>query len=145
MHIIHDHYKILIPKYKLRRYQSVGDDSNFIMLLSNFTTAKYNLDQIIRHPKLFNCINDDLNYNQKYETENRAIIALLEEFYLTLFPNQSQFEYTNSAGHGFRYMNEHRMWLENKKSWTHLITFILANICFIYWFCCNKFECLNKK
>lgn len=121
------------PKYKFKKHNKISDESNFVMLLSNYTSARNHLDQVIHHPKLFNCINDDLSHIAQYAPENKAIKKQLSEFYLTLFPNQSQFELDND-GKGFRCVREYRDWLAYKRRQSEFILFVIGNSILIYLF-----------
>lgn len=132
MNIIRDNYKTTTPKYKYRRHPKIGHHSHFVMLMTKLSKAKFYLEELLRRPKLFNCINDDLDRKYGKANEYEAIVGLLNEFYITLFPNRSEFELDHSATNQFRYLNEYQEWEQAKINNRYLGIVVVGNV----WLAC---------
>ncbi|XP_058462083.1 N-acetylglucosamine-1-phosphotransferase subunits alpha/beta isoform X2 [Malaya genurostris] len=128
-----------VPLYRFHINQKTGIYSNFKMLTSNITQVVDALDELRKNPKKFNCINDNLTEDNL--EENQLISALLEDFYLSLFPARSQFELDNNYRNRFQYYDDYRDWLDRKL----LVRNIAYSICLMVFLICTKILCFRHK
>ncbi|XP_058829054.1 N-acetylglucosamine-1-phosphotransferase subunits alpha/beta [Topomyia yanbarensis] len=128
-----------VPLYRFHINQKTGIYSNFKMLTSNITQVVDALDELRKNPKKFNCINDNLTEDNP--EENQLISALLEDFYLSLFPARSQFELENNYRNRFHYYDEYRAWLDRKR----LIRNAVYGVCLLIFLVCAKMLCFRHK
>lgn len=128
-----------VPLYRFHINQKTGIFSNFKMLTSNITQVVDALDELRKSPKKFNCINDNLA--DESPEENQLISALLEDFYLSLFPVRSQFELENNYRNRFQYFNDYKAWLSRKT----LLRNAVYGICFVVFVVCTKMLCFRHK
>ncbi|CAF0956251.1 unnamed protein product [Brachionus calyciflorus] len=80
-------------KSKRYRYnfETVGDqDTKFIMISGNYHDVEVKLNNLLREPTKFICLNDNIDYKLKNEA-NRLTI-LISNFYEMMFPVKSNFE-----------------------------------------------------
>ncbi len=92
-------------KYK---HESVGDeDTKFVMIAGDPLEIEIKLNNLIREPQKFICLNDNIDYKIKYEANE--LKRLLKYFYSTLFPLSSMFEtsITTSASSSSSIMSTH--------------------------------------
>jgi hypothetical protein len=69
----------------------VGDeDTKFVMIAGDPLEIEIKLNNLIREPQKFICLNDNIDYKIKYEANE--LKRLLKYFYSTLFPLSSMFE-----------------------------------------------------
>ncbi|XP_055624663.1 N-acetylglucosamine-1-phosphotransferase subunits alpha/beta [Toxorhynchites rutilus septentrionalis] len=128
-----------VPLYKFHINQKTGMYSNFKMLTSNITHVVDALDELRKNPKKFNCINDNLVENNP--EENLLISALLEDFYLSLFPVSSQFELTHNYRNRFQYYDDYKAWLTRKM----LFRNVVYGVCLLVFVICTKMLCFRHK
>ncbi|XP_065083058.1 N-acetylglucosamine-1-phosphotransferase subunits alpha/beta [Ochlerotatus camptorhynchus] len=128
-----------VPLYKFHINQKTGIYSNFKMLTSNITQVVDALDELRKNPKKFNCINDNLSEDNP--EENQLISALLEDFYLSLFPVRSQFELENNYRNRFQHYNDYRAWFSRKT----LFRNVVYVICVVAFMVCVKILCFRHK
>lgn len=121
-------------KHRFHRHMKVGHHSHFFMLITNVTDVVDRLNEISRRPKLFICINDDLTYSGKFRRENQQIFNLLEDFYMTMFPKQSQYEMPGTARNTFQYIEDYREALETHRKNICLACFFIGNFWILYLF-----------
>lgn len=128
-----------VPLYKFHINQKTGIYSNFKMLTSNITQVVDALDELRKNPKKFNCINDNLSEDNP--EENQLISALLEDFYLSLFPVRSQFELENNYRNRFQHYDDYRAWFSRKTVFRNVV-YVICVIAFII---CVKMLCFRHK
>ncbi|XP_055595451.1 N-acetylglucosamine-1-phosphotransferase subunits alpha/beta [Uranotaenia lowii] len=128
-----------VPLYKFHVNQKTGIYSNFKMLTSNITQVVDALDELRKNPKKFNCINDNLSEDKS--EENQLIAALLEDFYLSLFPVRSQFELENNYRNRFQYYDDYQAWLWRKNVFRNVVYLI----CLLVFLLCTKMLCFRHK
>lgn len=117
-------------KYKYHQFTRVRHHSHLLMLITNVTDATLRLNELLRRPKLFNCINDDLSYGRKFVKENELILRMLDDFYLTLLPNSSQYELPDAETNPYQFIDDYRKWQEARRSNLCLVCFAFCNICY---------------
>lgn len=127
------------PLYKYHVNQKTGIYSNFKMLTSNITQVVDALDELRKNPKKFNCINDNLSEDNP--EENQLISALLEDFYLSLFPVRSQFELENNYRNRFQYYDDYRAWFARKTLFRNGV----YAFCLVAFLVCVKMLCFRHK
>ncbi|XP_055534964.1 N-acetylglucosamine-1-phosphotransferase subunits alpha/beta [Wyeomyia smithii] len=128
-----------VPLYRFHINQKTGIFSNFKMLTSNITQVVDALDELRKSPKKFNCINDNLA--EENAEENQLISALLEDFYLSLFPARSQFELENNYRNRFQYHSDYKAWLARKT----LLRNAVYAVCLLVFVVCTKMLCFRHK
>lgn len=128
-----------VPLYKFHINQKTGMVSNFKMLTTNISRVVDSLDEIRKTPKKFNCINDNLEDDAP--EENQLISALLEDFYLSLFPARSQFELENNYRNRFQYYDDYRAWLARKV----LFRNVVYGVCGVVFLVFAKMLCFRHK
>ena len=73
------------------RYETVGDENTkFVMVAGDPLEIEVKLNNIIREPRKFVCLNDNIDYKIKHEAAQ--LKRLVKYFYSMLFPLPSQFE-----------------------------------------------------
>lgn len=73
------------------KYETLGDeDTKFVMIAGDPFEIEIKLNNIIRDPCKFVCLNDNIDYKIKHEANEMK--RLLKYFYSALFPLPSQFE-----------------------------------------------------
>ncbi|XP_060533597.1 N-acetylglucosamine-1-phosphotransferase subunits alpha/beta isoform X2 [Cylas formicarius] len=116
-----------VPKYK---YEIIKSSENghvtFRMLRSNITDVVIQLDEIREELKKFICLNDNLDETKS--AENEVIRAILYDFYLSLFPNPSNFELPEESRNRFLYMDELNDW---KTHHYRVKVLLCLTICFL--------------
>lgn len=128
-----------VPLYKFRINSKTGIYSNFKMLTSNITQVVDALDELRKTPRKFNCINDNLDEDNP--EENQLISALLEDFYLSLFPLRSEFELENNYRNRFQYYDDYRAWLVRKLLFRNAV----YGACLVVFLACTKLLCFRHK
>ncbi|XP_065369836.1 N-acetylglucosamine-1-phosphotransferase subunits alpha/beta isoform X2 [Calliphora vicina] len=101
-------------KYKYHVNPKHYIHNNFMMLTSNVTDVVNALDKLRRNPRKFNCINDNLD--PKSLEENELIRHLLEDFYLSLFPERSQFELLPQYRNRFENWKDYLKWRRQQRA-----------------------------
>uniref|UniRef100_H2Z4G5 N-acetylglucosamine-1-phosphotransferase subunits alpha/beta n=1 Tax=Ciona savignyi TaxID=51511 RepID=H2Z4G5_CIOSA len=94
-------------KKKYNYVQLDESEVSFKMIRSNVSVVVGQLDDIRKHPKKFICLNDNIDHNSK---EAHTVKAVLQDFYETLFPIQSQFELSHDYRNRFGNIFELREW-----------------------------------
>lgn len=114
-----------VTKYN---HEIVDDrEVTFKMLKSNATKVQIDLDYIRRAPKKFICLNDNMDHSLGTQHESAK---LLSEFYETMFPKASPFEYQNGHINQFLYIEDYnRMKLNSTEE--IFFNFILAIVALI--------------
>ena len=73
------------------KFETVGDDdSRFIMVAGDSHTVEVKLNNLLRAPTKFICLNDNIDY--KLRNEARRLKNLISTFYEMMFPLKSSFE-----------------------------------------------------
>lgn len=128
-----------VPLYKFHINQKTGMASNFKMLTTNISRVVDSLDEIRKTPKKFNCINDNLEEDNP--EENQLISALLEDFYLSLFPARCQYELENNYRNRFQYYDDYRAWHGRKV----LFRNVVYGVCVVVFLVFAKLLCFRHK
>ncbi|XP_045201834.2 N-acetylglucosamine-1-phosphotransferase subunits alpha/beta-like [Mercenaria mercenaria] len=63
---------------------------SFVMVTVDENKTRKDLDMLLKTKRKFVCINDDIDYSKPAAADR--VIALLEEYYDSMFPNPSSFE-----------------------------------------------------
>lgn len=75
-------------KYK---YEALGDEgTKFVMISGDPLEIQVKLNNLIREPRKFVCLNDNIDY--KLRTEAKRLKEIVSNFYTSLFPLKSSFE-----------------------------------------------------
>jgi len=92
-------------RYKYR-FHTVGDEeTKFVMIGGDPREIEVKLNNLIREPRKFICINDNIDYKLKHDaTELKRLLA---NFYSTLFPLKSSFEKRTSENSDDRFSSTH--------------------------------------
>ncbi|XP_004520693.1 N-acetylglucosamine-1-phosphotransferase subunits alpha/beta [Ceratitis capitata] len=99
-------------KYNINPKRAIHN--NFMMITSNVSDVVDGFDKIRRNPRKFNCINDNL---EPHLTENNELIRhLLEDFYLSFFPQRSRFELQYEYRNRFTSWREYQRWRRRKRA-----------------------------
>ncbi|XP_050093611.1 N-acetylglucosamine-1-phosphotransferase subunits alpha/beta [Anopheles aquasalis] len=129
-----------VPRYRFHvSPKTAGLYSNFKMLTSNITQVVDALDELRKSPKKFNCINDNLSGDRP--EENQLVAALLEDFYLSLFPARSSFELEAMYRNRFQYYDEYRSWLRRKLLFRNSVYIVCAAVFLV----CVRLLCCRHK
>lgn len=102
-----------------------------------YSSFKVNCFSPLFFPRKFNCINDNLQPGQE---DNALIHQLLEDFYLSFFPQRSQFELPATYRNRFDHWRDYQRWRRRKRAAliiTYGVSVILVAILF-------KFICKHK-
>ena len=113
------------------RHDIVDDkDVTFKMLKSNSTKVRIDLDYVRNNPKKFICLNDNMDHGDSYEhLENTKMLA---EFYQTMFPEPSPFEYPPGTINRYLYKEELLVFLAHQNYSFYAVLCFLVFICMIY-------------
>ncbi|XP_053658202.1 N-acetylglucosamine-1-phosphotransferase subunits alpha/beta [Anopheles marshallii] len=128
-----------VPRYRYHVCPKTGMYSNFKMLTSNITQVVDALDELRKTPKKFNCINDNLSYDRP--EENQLVRALLEDFYLSLFPARSNFELESTYRNRFQRYDDYRSWLWRKTLFRNTV-YLVCGLVFVV---CARLLCCRHK
>uniref|UniRef100_A0A182WG63 LNR domain-containing protein n=1 Tax=Anopheles minimus TaxID=112268 RepID=A0A182WG63_9DIPT len=128
-----------VPRYRYHVSAKTGIYSNFKMLTSNITQVVDALDELRKTPKKFNCINDNLS-NDRPE-ENQLVTALLEDFYLSLFPARSNFELESTYRNRFQRYDDYRSWLWRKTLFRNTVYLVCGAVFLV----CARLLCCRHK
>ncbi|XP_058130379.1 N-acetylglucosamine-1-phosphotransferase subunits alpha/beta [Anopheles ziemanni] len=128
-----------VPRYRYHVSAKTGIYSNFKMLTSNITQVVDALDELRKTPKKFNCINDNLGDDRP--EDNQLIAALLEDFYLSLFPARSAFELESAYRNRFQYYDDYRSWLRRKTIFRNAVYLV----CGVIFLICVRMLCFRHK
>uniref|UniRef100_A0A182JKZ0 Uncharacterized protein n=1 Tax=Anopheles atroparvus TaxID=41427 RepID=A0A182JKZ0_ANOAO len=128
-----------VPRYRYHVSAKTGIYSNFKMLTSNITQVVDALDELRKTPKKFNCINDNLGEDRP--DDNQLIAALLEDFYLSLFPARSAFELESAYRNRFAYYADYRAWLRRKTLFRNAVYVVCGAIFLV----CVRLLCFRHK
>lgn len=91
----------------------------FVRVGNNLTVLHKELEGILRRPKKFICINDEVDYTRE---DAGVIQSTIREFFELLFPLPSSFELAPNKRNNFRYLHEFREWLV-------IFSFLVIMIC----------------
>lgn len=140
--------EIVKKKYQSRnKYNYVtADDAEiaFKMIKTNVSGVVGQLDDIRRNPKKFICLNDNIDHTQD---QARTVKAILQDFYESLFPLQSQFELPREYRNRFTHIDELKEWRHYRdwlKFWTHIALALLVLFTVASFFA-DKIEAAKKK
>ncbi|XP_041782624.1 N-acetylglucosamine-1-phosphotransferase subunits alpha/beta [Anopheles merus] len=128
-----------VPRYRYHVSAKTGIYSNFKMLTSNITQVVDALDELRKTPKKFNCINDNLSDDRP--DDNQLIGALLEDFYLSLFPARSSFELESTYRNRFQRYDDYRSWLWRKTLFRNSV-YLVCGAAFLL---CVRLLCCRHK
>uniref|UniRef100_A0A182P6I9 LNR domain-containing protein n=1 Tax=Anopheles epiroticus TaxID=199890 RepID=A0A182P6I9_9DIPT len=128
-----------VPRYQYHVSAKTGLYSNFKMLTSNITQVVDALDELRKTPKKFNCINDNLTEDRS--EDNQLITALLEDFYLSLFPARSSFELESTYRNRFQRYEEYRSWLWRKTLFRNTVYLVCSTVFLV----CVRLLCCRHK
>lgn len=150
-------------KYKFEVNTKPYKYSNFKMLTSNVSQVVDVLDSLRRSPRFvyiiallhtqlfifiiffphrkFNCINDNMDTTVQSDDDNKLIRALLDDFYLSLFPSPSPVELPQHYRNRFRSLDEYSVWLASKLK----IMIALYALCCVMLLTGVWLLCLKKK
>ncbi|XP_052872963.1 N-acetylglucosamine-1-phosphotransferase subunits alpha/beta [Anopheles cruzii] len=128
-----------VPRYRFHVSPKTGIYSNFKMLTSNITQVVDALDELRKSPKKFNCINDNLSDGRP--EDNQLVAALLEDFYLSLFPARSSFELESVYRNRFQYYDDYRSWLRRKVLFRNAVYLV----CGVVFLVCVRMLCFRHK
>uniref|UniRef100_A0A182MYP2 LNR domain-containing protein n=1 Tax=Anopheles dirus TaxID=7168 RepID=A0A182MYP2_9DIPT len=128
-----------VPRYRYHVSAKTGIYSNFKMLTSNITQVVDALDELRKTPKKFNCINDNLN--DARPEDNQLIAALLEDFYLSLFPVRSSYELESMYRNRFQRYDDYRSWLWRKTLFRNAVYLV----CGVVFLVCVRLLCCRHK
>ena len=122
-------------KYK---FEVVGDeDTKFIMAGDNEHDLQVKLNNLVRSPRKFICLNDNIDY-KLYRGVHR-LKNLIKNFYELMYPIPSEFELIHSLGNGNGNGDE-----EASDKNTFLILLIALSFCVLFLICCVKKSCCDK-
>ncbi|XP_050410392.1 N-acetylglucosamine-1-phosphotransferase subunits alpha/beta isoform X1 [Patella vulgata] len=139
--LINDKFK---PKNKYKFTILDDNDVAFKMIKTNVSTVVGQLDDIRKNPKKFICINDDIEHGQE---EAKTVKAILQDFYESMFPIQSDFELPRDYRNRFLHVNELKEWRKYRdwlKFWTNIALVVLVIITIATFFG-DKVEAMYKK
>lgn len=122
------------PKRWKYTFETVGDeDTKFIMAGDNEHDLEVKLNNLVRSPKKFICLNDNIDY--KLQKEAHRLKVLIKNFYEQMYPIPSGFELTqNPADHE-----------EVADKNTFLILLIALSFCVLFLICSVKKFCCDKE
>ncbi|KAL5007073.1 hypothetical protein ScPMuIL_015879 [Solemya velum] len=132
------------PKAKYRFTTLDDSDITFKMIKTNISTVVGQLDDIRKHTKKFICLNDNIDHN---DNQAKTVKAILQDFYESVFPLQSQFELPMEYRNRFLHMNELREWRHYRdwlKFWTHLALCVLVVLTLASYFA-EKIEAAQRR
>nr|XP_002122528.3 N-acetylglucosamine-1-phosphotransferase subunits alpha/beta isoform X2 [Ciona intestinalis] len=113
-----------------KKYKYVQLDEtevSFKMIRSNVSVVVGQLDDIRKHPKKFICLNDNIDHTSKGA---ETVKAVLQDFYETLFPTQSQFELLHDYRNRFMNIHDLREWKQNHERTLFIMHSILIFLLF---------------
>ncbi|XP_035904040.1 N-acetylglucosamine-1-phosphotransferase subunits alpha/beta [Anopheles stephensi] len=128
-----------VSRYRYHVSAKTGIYSNFKMLTSNITQVVDALDELRKTPKKFNCINDNLSDDRP--EDNQLITALLEDFYLSLFPARSNFELESTYRNRFQRYDDYRSWLWRKTFFRNTVYLVCGTVFLV----CVRLLCCRHK
>ncbi|XP_059170682.1 N-acetylglucosamine-1-phosphotransferase subunits alpha/beta-like [Physella acuta] len=114
------------PKLKYKTITMDDSDITFKMIHSNVSHVVGQLDDIRKHPKKFICLNDNIDHSIE---EAKTVKAILQDFYESLLPIQSQFELPRDYRNRFLHMRDLREWRtyrDRLRFWTHVALVVLV-------------------
>ncbi|XP_012941088.1 N-acetylglucosamine-1-phosphotransferase subunits alpha/beta [Aplysia californica] len=131
-----------VSKYKTT---TVDDgDIAFKMIHTNVSHVVGQLDDIRKHPKKFICLNDNIEHSKE---EAKTVKAILQDFYESLLPLQSQFELPRDYRNRFLHMDDLREWRayrDKLRFWTHVALGLLVTLT-VFSFLGDKIENLSRR
>lgn len=140
--------EVVKSKYKSRnKYNHITTDDAeiaFKMIKTNVSGVVGQLDDIRRNPKKFICLNDNIDHTQD---QAKTVKAILQDFYESLFPLQSQFELPREYRNRFTHIDELREWRHYRdwlKFWTHIALALLVLFTVASFFA-DKIEAAQKR
>lgn len=130
------------PKHKF----TTLDDTEiaFKMIKSNVSTVVGQLDDLRKSPKKFICLNDNIEHSRP---DAHTVKAILQDYYESVLPIQSQFELPRDYRNRFLHVDELRQWKKLRdwlKFFTHIAVVLLVLFTISSYFG-DKIEALQKK
>ncbi|KAK6644986.1 hypothetical protein RUM43_001262 [Polyplax serrata] len=107
-----------VPKYKFKLIYEKEQDAVFKMMTSNLTRVVEGLDIIRSNPRKFICLNNNMDGSHD-EKENEIVRAVVQDFYLSLYPKRSAFELSAQYRNRFLHMDELKQW-QRERSLIHV-------------------------
>jgi UDP-N-acetylglucosamine-lysosomal-enzyme len=121
--------KIYSSKPKYSCIQTDEEQVQFKMLTHNSTKVLAKLDEVRNDQRKFICLNDNLDHSTE---DSKIARLLLQDFYESLFPLQSQFELPQNYRNRFLFMEELQKWLYMRwkvKITLQILCVILVGFC----------------
>ncbi|GAV00250.1 hypothetical protein RvY_11128-2 [Ramazzottius varieornatus] len=129
--------EIMLPTWNSRkkfRFKTNAESTEFtfVRVSNNLTMLHKELEGILRKPKKYICINDEVDYTRE---DADVIQSTTRQFFQLLFPRPSSFELPPNRRNNFRYISEFRQWEKTSGMYRRLliIGFVLALLTF-FWF-----------
>ncbi|ESO99577.1 hypothetical protein LOTGIDRAFT_238796 [Lottia gigantea] len=104
------------------------DEIAFKMIKTNVSSVVGQLDDVRKNPKKFICINDNIEHGSE---EAKTVKAILQDFYESMFPIQSDFELPRDYRNRFLNIKELKEWKSYRdwlRFWTHIALVLLVII-----------------
>ncbi|KAK3581579.1 hypothetical protein CHS0354_031927 [Potamilus streckersoni] len=129
-------------KYK---YTELDDtEVTFKMIKTNISSVVGQLDDVRKHPKKFICLNDNIDHGHE---QAKTVKAILQDFYESFFPIQSQFELPRDYRNRFLHVNELREW-RNYRDWLKFWTQVALSMLVLFTiasFFADKIEAAQRR
>lgn len=140
--------ELIQSKFKSRqkhKFVTLDDQEiAFKMIKSNISTVVGQLDDLRKNPKKFICLNDNIEHNKP---DAQTVKAILQDYYESVLPIQSQFELPREYRNRFLHVDELRQWKRLRdwlKFFTHIALVVLVLFTIASYFS-EKIEALQKK
>ncbi|OQV20564.1 N-acetylglucosamine-1-phosphotransferase subunits alpha/beta [Hypsibius exemplaris] len=79
----------------------------FIRVSNNASLLRKQLHEVMRHPKKYVCLNDEVDYTRE---DASTIQIALRQFFQTLYPLSSAFELSHGGRNSFSHIEKYRAW-----------------------------------
>lgn len=132
------------PRPKHRFITLDDHEIAFKMIKTNVSTVVGQLDDLRKNPKKFICLNDNIEHGKP---DAHTVKAILQDYYESVLPIQSQFELPREYKNRFLHVDELRQWKQFRdwlKFFTHLALVLLV-VFAVSSFFGDKIEALQKR